>query len=169
MLPSALALDGPSVLRFPKGVAREMPPEQVGSGLEARCARRAEDPAEAVCFLAVGKMVEAAEEAAAKLEAEGVPATVWDVRVVRPLDPAMVADACLHRLVLTCEDGMAVGGAGQFIGLAVEEHAGPASPRVVVLGTPSEYLTHAKPGAILARLGLDAEGLATRALRELGR
>jgi deoxyxylulose-5-phosphate synthase len=39
----------------------------------------------------------------------------------------------------------------------------------VVLGTPTEFLTHAKPAAILARLGLDAEGLATRALFEIAR
>jgi 1-deoxy-D-xylulose-5-phosphate synthase len=71
--------------------------------------------------------------------------------------------------VLTCEDGMAVGGAGQYIELAMDDHAGPAAPRVIVLGTPSEYLTHAKPGAILTRLGLDAEGLAVRALGELNR
>ncbi|CAA9277216.1 MAG: 1-deoxy-D-xylulose 5-phosphate synthase [uncultured Acidimicrobiales bacterium] len=169
MLPDALALDAPAVLRFPKGVARTVPPEQVGHGLQARCARRADDASQAVCFLAVGKMVEAAEEAAAKLEAEGVQATVWDVRVVRPLDPAMVADACQHRLVLTCEDGMAVGGAGQFIELALDTHAGPEAPRTVILGTPAEYLTHAKATSILARLGLDAEGLASRALAELDR
>ncbi len=169
MLPAALALDTPAVLRFPKGVGREVPPEQVGHGLQARCAIRADDPTRAVCFLAVGKLVEAAEEAAAKLEAEGVAATVWDVRVVRPLDPAMIADACRHRLVLTCEDGMAVGGAGQFIELTLDAYAGPAAPRTVVLGTPAEYLTQAKPAAILARLGLDAEGLAARALAEMGR
>ena len=51
----------------------------------------------------------------------------------------------------------------------MDAHAGPQAPRVVVLGTPTEYLTHAKPTAILTRLGLDAEGLAVRAATELDR
>jgi 1-deoxy-D-xylulose-5-phosphate synthase len=166
MLPTALALDGPSAIRFPKGTAREVSPSEVGIGLEARRLRAPAEPH--LCILAVGKLVEAAEEAAEKLAVDGIEATVWDARVVRPLDPAMIADACRHRLVLTCEDGMAVGGAGQFMQLAIDEHAGRAAPRVVVLGTPTEFISHAKPNAILSRLGLDAPGIAARARTELG-
>jgi deoxyxylulose-5-phosphate synthase len=40
-----------------------------------------------VCILAVGKMLEAAEEAAGLLAADGKEVTVWDVRVVRPSTP----------------------------------------------------------------------------------
>ena len=68
-----------------------------------------------MCLLAVGKMVEAAEEAAGKLATDGVDATVWDVRVVSPPDPAMLADAAGHGLVVTVEDGIRVGGAGTFL------------------------------------------------------
>jgi len=165
MVPTALSLDGPSVIRFPKGVAREVGPDSVGEGLRARRVRAPVVPQ--VCILAVGKLVEAAEEAAEKLAVDGIDATVWDVRVVRPLDPDLVADACRHSLILTCEDGMAVGGAGQFIQLAVSRAAGAAAPRVVVLGTPNEFIPHAKPNAILSRLGLDAQGIADRARAEL--
>ncbi len=38
-------------------------------------------------------------------------------------------------------------------------------PRVSVLGTPVEYLPHGKPDAILAELGLDADGIAAEARR----
>ena len=34
------------------------------------------------------------------------------------------------------------------------------TPRVSVNGVPTEYLAHGKPDAILASLGLDAEGIA---------
>src|SRR5207244_9218713 len=103
MLDTALSLDGPAAVRWPKGAARQVDPEQVGSGLSARRMREGTD----VCILAVGKLVEAAEEAAAiLLEQEGVSATVWDVRVVKPLDREMVADAAGHPLVLTAEDGI---------------------------------------------------------------
>jgi deoxyxylulose-5-phosphate synthase len=38
-----------------------------------------------------------------------------------------------------------------------------------VLGVPTEFLAHAKPDAILAKLGLDAEGVAATVRRRVGR
>ena len=87
--------------------------------------------------------------------------TVWDARVVRPADPAMIADAARHKVVITAEDGMVVGGAGEYFAQLIAEHAGEThdGPKVVNLGTPDRYLPHAKPQVILARLGLDTAGL----------
>ncbi|HVC24912.1 MAG TPA: hypothetical protein VND23_04070, partial [Acidimicrobiales bacterium] len=39
----------------------------------------------------------------------------------------------------------------------------------VTLGVPTRYLAHAKPDAILARLGLDAAGIAASTLAEIER
>jgi 1-deoxy-D-xylulose-5-phosphate synthase len=160
MLRSALDLDGPAAVRYPKGAARVVPADQVGSGLAAR--RVAAGDGE-VCLLAVGKMVEAAEDAAALLAVDGVRATIWDVRVVRPLDPAMIADAARHELVVTIEDGVREGGAGAFIGQTiadlVDSPQRPAPP-VLVLGTPTAFIPHGKPAAIHAQLGLDGPGIA---------
>jgi 1-deoxy-D-xylulose-5-phosphate synthase len=160
MLRTALDLDGPSAIRYPKGAARQVPPDQVGSGLRARQVIAGDRE---VCLLAVGKMVEAAEDAAALLAVEGLAATVWDVRVVRPLDPAMLADAARHQLVVTVEDGVREGGAGAFIAQTLSDLALPTGfppPRVVVLGTPTAYIPHGKPAAIHAQLGLDGPGIA---------
>jgi deoxyxylulose-5-phosphate synthase len=43
------------------------------------------------------------------------------------------------------------------------------SPRVQALGVPTRYVAHAKVAAILADLGLDADGLVTEVHRLLGR
>ena len=114
-----------------------------------------------MCILAVGKMLGAARAAADALAAEGIEATVWDVRVV-PLDPEMLADAAEHPVVLTAEDGIRDGGVGSLIADALARRDGPA-PRVRVLGTPTEFIQHGKPDQILADLGLDAAGLAHEA------
>ena len=66
-----------------------------------------------------------AESAAQLLEAEGISATVWDVRAVKPLDPEMIADAAGHPAVLTLEDGLREGGAGVGHG---RRHRRPRSP-----------------------------------------
>lgn len=158
MLGAALGKsDGPTAIRWAKGAARQVPPDQVGSGLNARLVQEGGD----VCILAVGKLVEAAEEAASLLAAEGVAATVWDVRVVKPLDAVMLADAAGHPLIVTAEDGIREGGAGAGIVSALASlHPGRPSPPVVVLGVPDRYIPQGKPAAILADLGLDAAGIA---------
>ncbi len=86
--------------------------------------------------------------------------TVWDARVVKPLDPAMLADAARHRYVVTVEDGLRDGGVGMAVADQVAELAiGHPEPRVRVLGVPAAYIPHGKPDAILAELGLDAAGI----------
>ncbi len=157
MLRTAVDLEGPASIRYPKTAARHVPPDQVGSGLRARKVRRGGD----ACILAVGKMVEAAEQAAAILAQRGVSVTIWDPRVVKPLDPAMVADAAAHPLVVTVEDGIRIGGAGSYMADAMANlDDGRRSPPVLVLGTPPEFLAHGEAAAILAELGLDGPGIA---------
>ena len=153
---------GPSAVRYPKGTARQVPAGQVGSGLNARKARDGGTTTE-ICILAVGKMLEGAEQAAVQFEAErGVLVTVWDPRVVKPLDQAMIADAARHRLVVTVEDGLREGGVGSTMADLISalrvESGHPAGP-VVVLGTPTRFIPHAKPAQIIADLGLDAAGI----------
>ena len=160
MLHDALDLcTGPAAIRWSKTAPPSVPDDEVGSGLRGRKVRAGRD----LCFLAVGKMLAAAQEAAEALAAEGIEASVWDVRVV-PLDPEMLDDAAEHPIVITAEDGIRDGGVGALIADAISrlDRVGP-SPRVRVLGTPVEYLAHAKPAAILARLGLDGDGLAAEA------
>jgi 1-deoxy-D-xylulose-5-phosphate synthase len=115
-------------------------------------------------------MLAAAEEAADLLAARGVEPTVWDARVVKPLDPAMIADAARHDLVVTVEDGIRLGGAGSAVADAVGEacECGERPPRLRILGVPSAYLPHGKPDAILAELGLDGPGVAAEVARLLG-
>jgi 1-deoxy-D-xylulose-5-phosphate synthase len=171
MLETALQLSGPASIRYPRTAARHVAPDQVGSGLSARLVRSGDAEApDSVCILAVGKMLEAAEEAAVILAADGIDATVWDVRVVRPLDPQMLADAGRHRLVVTVEDGIRTGGAGSLITDAMADlFETRTSPPVLVLGVPVAYIAHGDPERILAQLGLDGPGIAAAVAKALPR
>ncbi len=153
MLFDAYDLDaGPVCIRWPKTSALHTEPSEVGRGLSARKGRNGDGD---VCFIGVGKMFNIAMQAADILAAEGIDATVWDPRAARPLDPHMLDDAAAHRLVITAEDGYREGGIGSAIADEIADRT-----CVVVQGVPTTYLPHAKPDAILASLGLDAEGLA---------
>jgi 1-deoxy-D-xylulose-5-phosphate synthase len=165
MLRTAVEMDGPAAIRYPKGTARDVPDSQVGSGLHALRLREGDGE---VCILAVGKMVEAAEVAIGILLDEGIDPTLWDVRLVRPLDPAMVTDAARHRLVVTVEDGVRVGGAGTSMADAIADlQESRRSPPVLSLGTPTSYIPHGNQSAILAQLGLDGPGIAAATQKAL--
>jgi 1-deoxy-D-xylulose-5-phosphate synthase len=160
MLHDALDLctDGPVVIRYPKGAARQVPETEVGEGLRARRIRRGSGE---LCLLAVGKLVAAAEKAADQLAAQGIDATVWDVRCCKPLDSDMLTDAAGHAVVVTVEDGIRDGGVGMQMVDEVAHRCGDRPvPRFEVLGVPAKFLPHGKPDRILAGLGLDADGIA---------
>jgi len=157
MLATALTLDGPSVIRFPKTPAPVVAPGTEGSGLEARLVREGDG---SVCIVAVGKMLGAAESAASRLDDEGIDVTIWDPRVVSRPDPAMLADAGRHALVVTLEDGVRQGGAGMFIGDALRASLPLGGcPPIIHRGVPRTFLAQGRPDRILARLGLDEEGV----------
>jgi 1-deoxy-D-xylulose-5-phosphate synthase len=155
----ALANEGPVVIRYPKGVARSVDAQDVGSGLAAR--KLLTDSSNTVCILAIGKMVGASLDAAALLAASGISATVWDVRSCSPLDEKMINDAAQHQVVVTVEDGIREGGIGMTIEDLVSHASAPNRPVVEVLGVPKQFIPQAKPDAILSRIGLDAEGIAS--------
>jgi len=143
MLRTALQLPGPSTIRFPKTAPRHVAAHEVGSGCAARQLRSGDG---SVCLLGVGKLVESCLVAADELAHEGVAATVWDVRVVSPPDPDMLADAAHHALVVTAEDGV--------------RHEGGPNPLTRILGIPREYIAQGKADQILDDLGLNGAGVA---------
>jgi 1-deoxy-D-xylulose-5-phosphate synthase len=163
MLETCLSItDGPSAIRFPRTAARVAEPDQVGSGLHARLAVEGSGGHD-VCFLAVGKMLEACEDAAKELGA-----AVWDVRCVKPLDVEMLRHAAAHRLVVTVEDGIRVGGIGMQIQDAIAGLSDARqAPPVLILGLPSEFLPHGAPDQLLATYGLDAAGILAQTQRAL--
>jgi 1-deoxy-D-xylulose-5-phosphate synthase len=169
LLDAAVELDGPVLLRFPKGAV--VPRAALGplaaapvSGLGSRMLREGGD----VCILAVGDRVAAALGAAERLAERGIEAAVHDVRSVRPLDPALLVAAARADLVVTVENGVMDGGAGTEIAARLRESVGPrAMPPVLHLGVPTTFIPHGDPGRILAGLGLDAIGIADAVARGL--
>jgi len=147
--------DVPTVVRFPKGP----PPadiEAVGraGGADVLVRSGAKD----VLIVAVGSLATTAVDVAGRLTAQGIGVTVVDPRWVKPVEPAVVELAREHRLVVSLEDNGEVGGCGAVL-LQTLNAAGVHTP-YRLHGIPQEFLSHAKRGVILERIGLDPQTLA---------
>ena len=67
-----------------------------------------------------------------------------------------------HPAVVTVEDGYCQGGAGALDRPAPVGAGRRPRPPVATMGVPVRFIPHGKPDAILARLGLDARGVAAQ-------
>lgn len=155
MLETALNLKGPCAIRFPKTPS---PSNVTGAGLGLKSRKLLEDGYDIV-FLAVGKMVGVALEAADILKSKGIKSGVWDVRVIRPADADMLADALNARLIVTLEDGYKHGGAGSYLISCLSDLSNQDSINYLTLGLPTKFFAHAKPDAVLKKYGLDPQGV----------
>jgi 1-deoxy-D-xylulose-5-phosphate synthase len=158
-LASALEWGGPALVRYPK-TASPGPLAAPGEGMRAR---RLREGSTSLILVGIGKLARACVTAASLLDADGLDVTVYDPRVIRPADAAMLDALAAADLVVTAEDGLAHGGAGSYLcaeASAVAALQDRRGPTTVVLGVPTTYVPHAKPDAILSKLGLDAEGIA---------
>jgi 1-deoxy-D-xylulose-5-phosphate synthase len=156
-LQEAVAIDdGPTVIRFPKGgVSPELPAlERLDDGVDVLVRSDAHD----VLLVGIGPMAHIAVDVAGRLRAQGIGATVVDPRWVVPVQPSVVELAASHRLVITIEDGIRVGGIGTRVRQVLRE-AG-VDTAVDELGVPDEFIDHASREQILEDAGLTAAKIA---------
>ncbi|MFT4051857.1 MAG: 1-deoxy-D-xylulose-5-phosphate synthase [Microbacterium sp.] len=148
--------DAPTVIRFPKGaVAPELPAiERRADGTDVLWRDGADD----VLLVGIGAMAHLAVEVAGRLRAQGIGATVIDPRWVVPVQPSVAELAASHRLVITIEDGIRVGGIGTRVRQVLRE-AG-VDTAVDELGLPDEFIAHATREQILEDAGLTAAKIA---------
>ena len=175
-LPAAFAqaleiTDGPAAIRWPRGKGPAAEPASLPDALtsELRMQARQHRSGPDACILAAGQTFAAATQAADMLSADGIEVSLWDPRVLKPLDRAMVLDAATHPLVVTVEDGVRVGGFGSLVNDALQQMDTPTVPRITQLGTPDGYLPHGTAHELHAELGLDAVGIATAVRKTLAR
>lgn len=148
--------DAPTVLRFSKGA--------VTADIDAL--RRTEDgvdvlheaPSKDVLILTVGPMAAMGLKVAELLAAQGIGATVIDPRWVVPVANSVIELAKNHRLVVTIEDGIRVGGIGTRV--RQDLRAAQVDTALNEVGLPDEFLEHASRNQILERVGLTAQQVA---------
>lgn len=156
-LSEAVAVDdAPTVIRFAKGT--------VGTSYDA--VRRThdgvdvlrEDEQHDVLIVTVGSMAKTGLQVAELLAAQGIGATVIDPRWVVPVAQSVIDFSAQHRIVITIEDGIRVGGIGTRI--RQDMRAQGVDTAVNELGLPAEFLDHGSRDYILDQVGLTPQDIA---------
>jgi 1-deoxy-D-xylulose-5-phosphate synthase len=162
LLATALTLDGPAAVRYPRGLAAPFTPSAELAPVEVGRALVLQEGSD-VALIGAGTGVGIAREAAQLLAQEGPAPTVVDARFVKPLDTQVLQRlAATHRRLITVEENALAGGFGS----AVLEVVG-SSVDVVRFGLPDAFVPHGERTRTLADLGLtpQAVALAGRAQR----
>ena len=148
--------DAPTVVRFSKGsVGTEHDAvERLADGVDVLHRGDRHD----VLLVCVGPMATVGLDVATRLADQGIGATVVDPRWVVPVARSVIDLAASHRLVVTIEDGVRVGGIGTRIRQDLRE-AG-VDTAVTELGLPDEFLAHGSRAEILEEVGLTPQTIA---------
>jgi 1-deoxy-D-xylulose-5-phosphate synthase len=163
MLRTMIEHDGPAAMRYPRGNGVGVPLEGEPQVLEIGKAEILRDTGGEVAVVAYGAMVHPSLQAAERLAKDGVEATVVNARFVKPLDAGLLlALARTKRLIVTVEEAYLAGGFGSAVLELLEENGLQDKVRVVRMGVPDRWVTHGDAKLLLAKYGLDADGIYTR-------
>jgi 1-deoxy-D-xylulose-5-phosphate synthase len=152
LLTTAYQFDGPSAVRYPRGTGpgAEISPTldilPIGKGIVRRQGNK-------VAILAFGSVVTAALQVA-----ESLDATLADMRFVKPIDRDLIQSlAQSHDYLVTLEENVVMGGAGSAVAEVLAELK--LQKPTLHLGLPNRFVEHGDPAVLLARCGLDADGI----------
>ncbi len=160
MLYTAVQHPGPTAVRYPRGSGTGAVPQAEMRALpigKGEILRRGKG----VAVLAFGSLVPVAREVGDALDA-----TVANMRFVKPLDAALIAElAATHELLVVVEENAVIGGAGAEVARVVDGLA--HRPRMLRLGLPDHFIDHGDQAQLLATVGLDKAGIVASIQRAL--
>ncbi|WP_114636418.1 1-deoxy-D-xylulose-5-phosphate synthase [Polynucleobacter necessarius] len=157
LLTTAFHQPHPSAVRYPRGSgvgtipSKELRTVPLGKG-EIR--RKSGAPTgQRVAILSFGTLLYSALEVA-----EGIDATVANMRFVKPLDIDLIQSLAVdYDYFVTIEDGAIAGGAGSAC-LEALSKLGINKP-LLQLGLPDQFIEHGEYNLLMTKCGLDVEGI----------
>lgn len=148
MLYTGFELTTPCVVRYPRGVGIGVSVEQEMSSIplgKAEVCRKGHT----IALLAFGSMLHPALSVGKSLDA-----TVVNMRFVKPLDEKCLLNlAKTHRLLVSLEENVKVGGAGSAISEFLHQQG--VTCDLLILGLPDRFVGHGDPHTLLAQVDLD--------------
>ena len=153
----------PFVIRYPRGEGvmpewkTEMKEIKIGTG------RKLKDGKD-IAILSFGHPGNFAASAIRDLKADGLNPGHYDMRFAKPLDEALLHEACQnYEKLITVEDGTVEGGIGSAILEFMAQHG--YKNDVKILGIPDKLVEHGTPKELHRECGYDAESIKEAVLK----
>jgi 1-deoxy-D-xylulose-5-phosphate synthase len=158
--------DGPSALRYPRDNVPTPPVDEKTPAFELGRANLLASGTD-LAILAYGFPANHALQAREALCAQGRSVAVYDARFAKPVDIELIAELIdAGTPVLTVEDHHVASGFGAAVLDACNE-AGLSTEGIHRLGLPDRWIYQGGRGEQLAEAGIDADGIARKALEIL--
>jgi len=162
MLYTAIYMDGPVSLRYPRGkglgvpLTNELHKLEIGKA-ELLSPVTIEEAERLDCAIfAYGSTVAQAEAAAQELASEGIQMAVVNARWAKPLDEEMILRLAKGtRRIITIEDHMVAGGFGSAVLELFERHS-IKDVDIRVIGLPDKLVEHGAPTILKELYGLSS-------------
>jgi len=161
MLKTALSLNLPSTIRYPRGPGEGVPLDAefkvlpVGKGVVLKSGQD-------VYLLAIGSMVHPCLKAAALIEKEGISCGVVNMRFVKPLDMDLLRQLRQQTPnFATVEENILAGGFGSAVMEAMED----TDTHILRIGIPDKFIEHGPQNVLRDMVGLSPEKIAQSTLQ----
>lgn len=169
MLATAVSMDSPTAVRYPRGAGRGA---KISDGFAKILIGKSEPLAvqedDTVAFLAVGSMVNQVQQAAELLKADGIKASVVNMRFVKPLDTEIVeCMAAERRLLVTAEENTLTGGFGSAVAEYILDNGLASKVGLLRLGLPDHFIEQGSHEELLRRCGLQPDQIAEKVKERL--
>lgn len=151
MMDYAFTLEGPCVIRYPRGEAIELSSSENQSINTSELLKEGND----VSIIAVGKMVKTALEVSDLLEQSGYSADVINARFIKPLDKdTILASVKKTKKIVTIEDNSVIGGFGSNL-LSLLSSVNVEGVKTLCLGWPDKFVKQGDTEELFKLYGLD--------------
>ena len=160
----------PFVIRYPRGEGvmpewkTEMKEIEIGKGRKLSAGSSGKDDKD-IAILSFGHPGNFAAAAIRELKNDGLHPGHYDMRFAKPLDEALLHEACKqYEKLITVEDGTVEGGIGSAILEFMAQHG--YKNDIKILGIPDRLVEHGTPKELQKECGYDAQAIAD-AVREM--
>ena len=164
MLLTATTHPGPVAVRYPRGAAEGV---AMDASMESLAIGTADvlESGDDVLIIGIGRSVNEAVTASARLKEMGIEATVVNCRFVKPLDVALLTTlATKIPRIVTVEENVLQGGFGTAVWECLNDE-GINGLRLERIGIPDTFVEHGPPGVLRSKYGVDAEAVVHAAER----
>ncbi|XEC92841.1 1-deoxy-D-xylulose-5-phosphate synthase [Paenibacillus tarimensis] len=160
--------DGPIAIRYPRvnalgvEIEEQMTSIPIGKWETLR-------EGDAAVIMAVGPMIQVAEEAAEILKREGLTVRIVNARFIKPLDESMLLElAATSSNMIVLEEGTLKGGLGSAV-LEFYSERGIHDLSIRIIGVPDQFIEHGSIKEQRQETGLTGERVATEVIQLMPR